>query len=55
MVRKTKNAKIDIKQMARVFDEQAFIDGVILGSRLTIPGLWFELNKKEIVIIYGTT
>ena len=27
MVRKPKNANIDIRQTARVFDEQAFVDG----------------------------
>ena len=28
MARKPKNANIDIRQTARVFDEQAFVDGV---------------------------
>lgn len=29
MARKLKNANIDIRQTAKVFDEQAFVNGVI--------------------------
>lgn len=32
MVRKPKNAKIDMRQTASVFDEQACINEVIIGS-----------------------
>ena len=35
MARRTKNANIDIRQTARVFDEQAFVDGVYEKGRQT--------------------
>ena len=37
MARKPKNANTDIRQAARVFDEQAFVDGVV--DEDYIPGI----------------
>jgi len=37
MARKPKNASIDIKQTAKAFDEQAFVDGVV--DEDYIPGI----------------
>ena len=55
MARKPKNANIDIRQTARVFDEQAFVDGVfnddyilVVGSGVILDRIQFPDSKGDI-------
>lgn len=50
MAWKPKNANIDIRQSARVFDEQAFVDGVISHVNLSMRGKGIEYRKKAMAI-----
>ena len=38
MARKPKNTNIDIRQAARAFDEQAFVDGVFNDDYILVVG-----------------
>lgn len=38
MARKPKNANIDIRQTAKVFNEQAFVDGVFNDDYILVVG-----------------
>jgi hypothetical protein len=47
MARKPKNANIDIRQTARVFDEQAFVDGVFNDDYILVVGSSVILDRKQ--------
>ena len=47
MARKPKNANIDIRQTARVFDEQAFVDGVFNDDYILVVGSGVILDRKQ--------
>ena len=47
MARKPKNANIDIRQTARVFDEQAFVDGMFNGDYILVVGSGVILDRKQ--------
>lgn len=54
MAWKPKNANIDIRQTARVFDEQAFVDGVfnddyilVVGSGVILDRKWDKWRREE--------
>ena len=38
MARKPKNANIDVRQTARAFDEQSFVDGVFNDDYILVVG-----------------
>lgn len=42
MARKPKNANIDIRQTARVFYEQAFVDGVFNDDHILTRKRWMD-------------
>ena len=47
MARKPKNANIDIRQTARVFDEQAFVDGVFNDDYILVVGSGVILDREQ--------
>ena len=47
MARKPKNANIDIRQTARVFDEQTFVDGVFNDDYILVVGSGVILDRKQ--------
>lgn len=47
MARKPKNANIDIRHTARVFDEQAFVDGVFNDDYILVVGSYVILDRKQ--------
>ena len=49
MARKPKNANIDIRQTARVFDEQEFVDGVFNDDYIL---LWEKVESGDSLIRY---
>ena len=55
MARKPKNANIDIRQTARVFDEQAFVDGVFNDDYILVVGSGVILDRKQFPNSKGDT
>ena len=47
MARKPKNANMDIRQTARVFDEQTFVDGVFNDDYILVVGSGVILDRKQ--------
>ena len=47
MAQKQKNTKIDIRQMARVFDEHTFVDGVFNDDYILVVGSDMILDRKQ--------
>ncbi len=47
MARKPKNANLDIRQSARVFDEQGFVDGVFNDDYILVVGSGVILDRKQ--------
>ena len=47
MARKPKNANIDIRQTARAFDEQAFVDGVFNDDYILVVGSGVILDREQ--------
>lgn len=47
MARNPKNANIDIRQPARVFDEQAFVDGVFNDDYILVVGSGVILDRRQ--------
>lgn len=47
MALKPKNANIDVRQTARVFDEQAFVDGVFNDDYILVVGGGVMLDCKQ--------
>ena len=47
MAREPKNANIDIRQKARVFDEQAFVDGMFNDDYILVVGSGVILDRQQ--------
>lgn len=48
MAWKEKNTNMDIRQTTRVFDEQAFVNGVFNGDHILVVGSGVILDRKQI-------